>query len=104
VPDHGKAEKRSRIRILCDQINPPVLQIKDQVFRIIDISRDGIRVSDQDCYLEDDGPIKLTIKFPNEDIYILDGMIIWSHGNEHGIKLNTFLPETMIKSEKNKNS
>jgi hypothetical protein len=90
-------ERRSRIRVLCEPNSPPALKIKDQIFTILDISRSGIRVSDQDDQLKDEGPIRLTIKFPNDDIFILDGMVIWSSGNECGIKLKSFLPETMVK-------
>jgi len=93
-PD-GRLEKRARIRVLCDKQNPPVLQIKDQEFKIIDISRAGLKVAGLAHHLSDLGPVKLTVKFPNDDVFILDGSIIWSDGSECGIKLKTFLPETM---------
>jgi len=88
-------ERRTRIRVVCDPFNPPALQIKDEIFKIVDISRSGVRVSDQDELLKNEGPIKLKIKFPDNDIYILDGLVIWSRGNECGIKLKSFLPEAI---------
>lgn len=101
-PGYRGPERRDHFRIIYSRNRRPFLQVKDQRFEVVDISESGLKALNRSGRRLDSDWIHLTAVFLGGQRMDLIGRIVWSRGEEFGLRLRSFFPSTFLEKEKSR--
>jgi hypothetical protein len=95
----NRREKRKYFRIIYLPWERPFLQLKNERFKVIDISKNGLKFLNN-AGLPLPAHIDGTIKFTDGEILRVSGRIEWELNDYSGVYLHSDIPMARIQKEK----